>query len=74
MTKEELYPELWDEIRAGILSTIPDTEKEIPDGMFKCGKCKTMKTAYTQVQTRSADEPMTTYVCCLNCGNRWKFC
>jgi len=27
-----------------------------------------------QVQTRSADEPMTTFVLCNNCGNRWKVC
>lgn len=25
-----------------------------------------------QVQTRSADEPMTTFVLCNDCGNRWK--
>ena len=25
-----------------------------------------------QLQTRSADEPMTTFVLCLECGNRWK--
>jgi len=42
-------------------------------GTLKCGKCKSMKTTYTQAQTRSADEPMTTFACCLNCGNRWKF-
>jgi transcription elongation factor S-II len=41
-------------------------------GIFKCGKCKTMKTTYYQMQTRSADEPMTTFVSCINCGNRWK--
>ena len=27
---------------------------------------------YIQLQTRSADEPMTTFVLCLECGNRWK--
>ena len=42
-------------------------------GMFKCGKCKSMKTTYYQMQTRSADEPMTTFVNCKCCGNRWKF-
>ena len=41
-------------------------------GMFTCRKCKKMKVTYTQAQTRSADEPMTTFFCCLNCGNRWK--
>ncbi|GJP29272.1 hypothetical protein CLOM_g2661 [Closterium sp. NIES-68] len=42
--------------------------------MFKCGKCGQRKTTYFQMQTRSADEPMTTYVTCLHCQNRWKFC
>ena len=41
---------------------------------FKCGKCGQRKTTYFQLQTRSADEPMTTFVQCVNCPNRWKFC
>ncbi len=41
-------------------------------GAFKCNKCKSMKTTYYQMQTRSADEPMTTFVTCLNCEKRWK--
>jgi transcription elongation factor S-II len=40
--------------------------------MFQCGKCKQRKCKYFQMQTRSADEPMTTYVTCMNCNNRWK--
>ncbi|SCZ91453.1 BZ3500_MvSof-1268-A1-R1_Chr1-2g01419 [Microbotryum saponariae] len=40
---------------------------------FQCGKCKQRRTMYYQMQTRSADEPMTTFVTCLNCNNRWKF-
>ena len=49
------------------------------EGMFECMKCKrnkaqnTRKTTYYQMQTRSADEPMTTFVSCHECGNRWKF-
>ncbi|KAJ3181075.1 RNA polymerase II elongation factor [Gaertneriomyces sp. JEL0708] len=42
--------------------------------MFQCGKCKQRKCKYFQMQTRSADEPMTTFVTCLACGNKWKFC
>lgn len=41
---------------------------------FRCGKCKMSKCVYHQMQTRSADEPMTTFVTCTNCNNRWKFC
>ncbi|KAL3025921.1 hypothetical protein AAZX31_04G204500 [Glycine max] len=41
---------------------------------FKCGRCGQRKTTYYQMQTRSADEPMTTYVTCVVCNNRWKFC
>jgi transcription elongation factor S-II len=40
---------------------------------FQCGKCKKKMVAYSQAQTRSADEPMTTFCECMNCGNRWKF-
>jgi transcription elongation factor S-II len=42
------------------------------DGIFTCNKCKSKKTTYYQMQTRSADEPMTTFVTCLNCDKRWK--
>lgn len=39
---------------------------------FTCFKCKSKKCTYFQLQTRSADEPMTTFVTCIECGNRWK--
>ncbi|XP_048762812.1 transcription elongation factor A protein 1-like [Ostrea edulis] len=42
--------------------------------LFKCGKCGKKNCTYNQLQTRSSDEPMTTFVFCLECGNRWKFC
>jgi len=41
-------------------------------GLFTCGKCKSKKTTYYEMQTRSADEPMTAFISCLNCGKRWK--
>lgn len=48
--------------------------QEAETDQFKCGKCKQRKCRYYQMQTRSADEPMTTFVTCINCGNKWKFC
>jgi len=49
-----------------------NSEDDSYEGMFKCGKCKSKKTSYYQLQTRSADEPMTTFITCKGCGNRWK--
>ncbi|KAL4401416.1 transcription elongation factor TFIIS [Malassezia pachydermatis] len=48
--------------------------QEAETDAFQCGKCKKRKTRYYQMQTRSADEPMTTFVTCVNCNNKWKFC
>lgn len=39
---------------------------------FTCRKCKGNQCTYYQMQTRSADEPMTTFCQCIKCGNRWK--
>lgn len=41
-------------------------------GEFCCRRCKGTKTTHYALQTRSSDEPMTVFVCCLTCGNRWR--
>jgi len=51
---------LKDSIRGQIVTAVTDE--------FQCGKCKKRRCTYTQKQTRSADEPMTTFVLCLECG------
>lgn len=49
-----------------------ETKIEASTDIFTCRKCKKNECTYYQVQTRSADEPMTTFVTCLNCDTRWK--
>lgn len=46
-------------------------EQQNQRGFFKC-RCGSDKTTYQQAQTRSADEPMTTFVSCMTCGKNWK--
>ena len=47
-------------------------QEEIADGVFECGKCGSKKTTFYSLQTRSADEPMTNFITCIQCKNRWK--
>ncbi|KAF4125168.1 hypothetical protein GMORB2_4007 [Geosmithia morbida] len=51
---------------------VPMAKKSVSDSL-ECGRCKKKMVSYTQAQTRSADEPMTTFCECMNCGKRWKF-
>lgn len=62
--KEREYRELVRDKNKGV-------EKDFK-GAFQCGKCRSWRTTYYQLQTRSADEPMTTFVNCVDCGKRWK--
>ena len=65
--------EIWDlwyqEPKKEVVEKKPE---EYDDGMFKCGKCKSMKTTYVEKQTRSADEPMTLFITCRMCGHVMK--
>ena len=75
MSHQELRPDLWDELLE--LKKIKDENKFKPNieastDDFTCMKCKSKKCTFYQLQTRSADEPMTTFVTCLDCGNRFK--
>ena len=71
---KELHSKYYEEINLKIMSKyINNNLEQEHEGFFTCGKCKSKKTTYTQAQTRSADEPMTTFVTCLNCDHRWKF-
>ena len=46
--------------------------KAMATDLFKCGRCHKRECTYYELQTRSADEPMTKFITCLNCGNHWR--
>ena len=72
MTHQEMNMDKWhDMIERKNKRDKSKIEERMIEGAFKCKKCGSEKTSYYQMQTRSADEPMTTFVQC-ECGNRWK--
>ncbi|OQS54859.1 TFIIS [Ecytonucleospora hepatopenaei] len=75
---EEMKTEKQKEIERKIIEESTNASREAKiqaeTTMFKCSKCKQNKCTYYQMQTRSCDEPMTTFVTCTTCGNCWKFC
>ena len=44
----------------------------VSEGLYQCTKCHSKKTYSRQVQTRSADEGMTTIIQCVNCSKVWR--
>jgi len=74
MTAYEMYPEMWDKLADKMLireQKILEGNKSRATDRFKCDRCKKRECSYYELQTRSADEPMTCFISCLNCGNRW---
>jgi len=48
------------------------TNIEASTDMFTCKRCKSKRCTYYELQTRSADEPATIFITCLDCGKHWK--
>ena len=75
MTYNELQPKKWEQLIEEKNTRLENRyfpKIEASTDNFTCRKCKSNKCTYYQLQTRSADEPMTTFVTCIDCGNRWK--
>lgn len=74
MTHQEIRPDIWKELieAKSKKDMASNTQIEASTDTFTCRKCKQNKCTYYLVQTRSADEPMTCFVQCVTCGNRWK--
>lgn len=75
MTHQEMDPQHWKELidkkRKRDENKYTNNMQASTD-MFTCRKCKSKKCTYYELQTRSADEPATIFITCLDCGKNWK--
>ncbi len=75
MTHQEMNPEHWKELiekKSVIDANKYDTKLVSNTDMFTCSKCKSKNCQYYTMQTRSADEPETIFISCLDCGKHWR--
>ena len=73
LSANEIFPDNWKKIIDRI-NLIEEKKKNIATtDIYTCRKCKQSRCTVHQKQTRSADEPMTTFVNCMVCGYAWKF-
>jgi transcription elongation factor S-II len=75
MSHQEMNPEIWRKLIE--LKIKRDANKynntaQASTDMFTCKKCRGKRCTYYELQTRSADEPATIFVTCLDCGKNWK--
>lgn len=75
MSHQEMLPEMWrpliEKKHARDKSAV-EIDLSAATDQFHCFKCHKEQCTFYEMQTRSADEPMTTFINCLNCGNHWK--
>ena len=75
MTHHEFKPDRW---RVMIEKKMKREASKYNDNiqastdMYTCKKCKSKRCTYYEMQTRSADEPATIFVTCLDCGKHWR--
>ena len=75
MTAYEMFPEKWFVLKDKLLQReqkILEGNKSRATDQFKCRRCQKRECTYYELQTRSADEPMTIFITCLNCGKEWR--
>ncbi len=75
MTHQEFNPERWRvliEKKMKRDASKYDDNIQASTNMYTCRKCKSNRCTYYEMQTRSADEPATIFVTCLDCGKHWR--
>ena len=75
ITHQEIFPEKWNDLINRKIkrddSKFSQNIESMTD-MYKCKKCGSKRSTYYELQTRSADESMTIFIRCIDCGNQMK--
>ena len=75
MNTYELFPSRWrDQFEKQQIREKKQLEgnRDMATDHFLCGRCNKRECTYYEMQTRSADEPMTIFITCVNCGKHWR--
>lgn len=75
MGVQDLNPGLYTELRDRQLlreQNLLEGNKSMATDLFECSRCHKRQCTFYELQTRSADEPMTKFITCLNCNKRWR--
>lgn len=75
MTHQEMNPGQWKELIEKKIKRDANrftTNVQASTDMFTCKKCRSKRCTYYELQTRSADEPATIFITCLDCGKQGK--
>lgn len=75
MSAYDMFPEHWQTLADKLLmreQKILEGNKSRATDEYKCNRCHKRECTYYEMQTRSADEPTTIFISCLNCGKHWR--
>ncbi len=73
MSPQQLHPEKWLSIVTTRKYREDKENNTATTDIYKCRKCGESKSKISQLQTRCSDEPITTFVTCVVCGNTFVF-
>jgi DNA-directed RNA polymerase subunit M/transcription elongation factor TFIIS len=75
LSHQDFHPDKWTPVLESIMKRNKNRfgqKEEASTTQFTCRKCHKNQCSYYLLQIRSADEPMTAFIRCCNCGNRWR--
>lgn len=75
LSPQKLFPEMWQ----ALMEEKQKKEElkyasrvQATTDAYKCRRCGSNECSFYELQTRSIDEPMTSFITCVLCGSSWK--